>query len=461
MAQPTVSPRRRTTAAAVPPEAPSRRSGFLEQELKARGVAEVIVVLRPAAAPAVGAAAGARFATRAESATAAADLSQYFVTGDPRAQETAIARASATSRGSRLSVRAAARAEAAATPPPPRTFDNLGVMLGTVTREGLEALEADRKVELVAGAPQISLVRPTSTSAASMTDSFTWGVNRLKAPALWRKGFSGGGIIVAHLDTGVDGRHAALRSAVTHFAEFDLLGFEISPPPAARDSGDHGTHTAGTIAGRPVRKRHIGVAPEAQIASALVIEGGDAVARVLGGMNWAVGIGARVLSMSLGFRGWWEDFIAITDILRFRGILPVIAAGNEGSGSTRSPGNYSAALSVGATDSRDIVAAFSSSQLFDRPDDAIVPDLVGPGVDVISARPGGGYQSMNGTSMATPHIAGVAALLLSAFPAATVDQVETSIFNSCVRPVSMDPQRGGRGIPDATRALAELSAMLA
>ena len=96
-------------------------------------------------------------------------------------------------------------------------------------------------------------------------------------------------------------------------------------------------------------------------------------------------------------------------MLRARGILPVFAVGNEGPGTSRSPGNYSEALSVGASDEDDLVADFSSSQQFRRPGDPRVPDIVAPGVGVISTVPGGGFAEKDGSSMATPHIAGLAA----------------------------------------------------
>jgi subtilisin family serine protease len=89
--------------------------------------------------------------------------------------------------------------------------------------------------------------------------------------------------------------------------------------------------------------------------------------------------------------------------------------------------------------------------------DPVVPDLVGPGVRIISARPGGGFQSMDGTSMATPHIAGLAALLLEAKPTATVDELEQAILNSCKLRSGWTPDRAGRGLPDASRALALLT----
>jgi subtilisin family serine protease len=338
---------------------------------------------------------------------------------------------------------------------PYRVFPQLGVVLGTVDHNGLAALRADPEVVQIAGAPQLSPIRPKRVRAAKLVSTTTWGLERLGAPQLWERGLTGKGVLVGHLDTGVDGSHPALAGAVPHFAEFDLMGRQ-KPNGKPRESDSHGTHTAGTIAGRAVSGRHVGMAPGAGLASAMVIEGGDAVARVLGGMDWALGLGVRVLSLSLGFRGYWPDFLAITRILRRKRMLPVFAIGNEYAGSSRSPGNYSEALSVGACDKNGRVAEFSSSQRFDRKTDPIVPDLVAPGVDVVSARPGGGYQAMDGTSMATPHVAGLAALLLEAKPKVGVNQLEAAIFASCSRPRGMPPERGGLGVPHGPSALEAL-----
>lgn len=340
-------------------------------------------------------------------------------------------------------------------------FPNLGLMLGTVDKAGLKQLQKSKEVAKVRGAPVFSLIRPAAppTAVNALTTETTWGIRDLGIPAVWAQGLTGSGVFVGHLDTGIDGRHRVFDGAIEEFREFDRLGFAVSPTPDPWDSGDHGTHTAGTIAGRPVQGRHIGVAPGCKLLSGMVIEGGDAVARVLAGMDWIVGSGARVLNMSLGFRGFVDDFLDVTQILRERGVLPVFASGNEGPGFTRSPGNYADALSVGAYEiinGRREVAEFSSSQRFARPEEPVVPDLVGPGVDVISAKPGGNgnlYQAMPGTSMATPHISGLAALLFEAKPTATVDEVESAIFASCRRPASMTGARVGRGVPDAGRAL--------
>ena len=414
-------------------------SRVIVQDLAASGVAQVIVVLKePAAAAALGAGAAVRGPMRAGGL---GGLERHF-------------RHSELSQDSALAASDLTAANAVATPV--RYYGNLGVALGTVDRAGLAALRSDPAVASVQGAPMLSLIAPERVADAKLTVDRTWGLKALKAPQLWDKGFTGQGILVGHLDTGVDAGHPALKGAVANFAEFDMLGFEVTPSPAPHDGGEHGTHTAATIAGRAVAGRSVGMAPEAKLASALVIEGGNAVARVLGGMDWAVGQQVRVLSMSLGFRGWWEDFIPITRILRRRQVLPVFAAGNEGPGTSRSPGNYPQALSVGAMGKDHRVASFSSSQQFDRRSAPLIPDLIGPGVGVTSAKPGGGWQDMDGTSMATPHIAGLAALLMSARPNATIARVERAIFESCRLENTMLHDRANRGLPDGVKALALL-----
>jgi subtilisin len=419
-------------------------SRVIGQDLQASGVAQVIVVLkRP---PQVGAAAGGAAAGIAPRGpmldVPMHGIERHFRTSE-LSQDSALAASSLTA--------------ASATEPTVRYYPNLGVAFGTVDRAGLAALRADPAVASVQGAPKLSLIAPERIADAKLTVNRTWGLTALKAPDLWAKGFTGSGVLVGHLDTGVDGKHPALKDAIGHYAEFDLLGAEITPTPAPRDSGEHGTHTAATIAGRPVQGRSVGMAPDAKLASAMVIEGGNAVARVLGGMDWAVGLGVNVISMSLGFRGWWEDFIPIVRILRRHQVLPVFAVGNEGPGTSRSPGNYPQPLSVGAMDKDRSVADFSSSQRFQRRRDPLVPDLIGPGVGVTSAKPGGGWQDMDGTSMATPHIAGLAALLMSAKPKASVGRIERAIFESCTLDPSMPRDRANRGLPDGLKALALLT----
>jgi len=146
----------------------------------------------------------------------------------------------------------------------------------------------------------------------------------------------------------------------------------------------------------------------------------------------------------------------MVNALRAKNVLPVFAVGNEGPGTSRFPGNYDNVLSVGACDRNGAVADFSGSQRFLQPTPRMVPDLVAPGVDILSCVPNGRFARMSGSSMATPHVAGLAALLFSAMPEATADDVESAILRSCERPAGMDPQRGNMGIPNAVRALAIL-----
>jgi subtilisin family serine protease len=413
-------------------------SKLIDQELAAHGVAQVIVFLTPALRRSVPrrarAGAGAQLAPRQ-----LAPLARHFVPYpfDPAAE--------------------LARTAPVARAPGVRYYAQLGILLGSATRAGISRLRASAGVARVAGAPSISLIRPRQKRPARLSTTFTWGLRALQADRLWRDGWTGRGVLIGHLDTGADGAHPALRGAIESFAELDDLGRVVAPGPAPYDTEDHGTHTAATLVGRPVGGRHVGVAPDARLASAIVIEGGNVVARVLGGMDWAVGRGVRVLSLSLGFRGWWDDFRALTGLLRERDVLPVFAVGNEGPGTSRSPGNYAEALSVGAHDRERRVAPFSSSQRFVRARDPIVPDLVAPGVEVVSAKPGGGYQAMDGSSMATPHVAGLAALLMQARPQRSVDEIEAALFASCVLPDGASPERAHRGVPNAVRALAALT----
>jgi len=161
--------------------------------------------------------------------------------------------------------------------------------------------------------------------------------------------------------------------------------------------------------------------------------------------------------MSLGWRGYDPSFLVITRRLRQLGMLPVFAIGNEGIGTSRSPGNYPETLSVGAIDQNRRVAPFSGSVRFNRDRDPIQPDVVAPGVGIISAKPGGGYYSMDGTSTAAPHVAGVAALLWQAKPDATADQIELAIRQTCLKLEGEDPQRYGNGLVDPLAALAALT----
>lgn len=422
----------------------------IASNFKAFGAADVIVVIK---GPKVGVGASAAVAMPAA-------VAKHFK--DQGMAKDAALLEMLSNKGRSFSSRAAAgrttAASAAAIGPAENVhyYPNLGIALGTVDRKGLAALRKESAVEKVLAAPQLRLIRPVAAAAAKTKPGYSWGLKALKIDALHGLGYTGKGITIGHLDTGVDASHPALKGVVSAFAEFDALGNQV-PNSKPKDSEEHGTHTAGTIAGQLVKNVRFGVAPGAKLASAMVIEGGNVIARILGGMNWAVGQNVRILSMSLGLIGSSDDLLVITRILRARGVLPVFAVGNEGPWSSRYPGNYPEALSVGASDATGAVADFSSSQTFIRKKDPIVPDLVAPGVDVISCTPGGKYMQMSGSSMATPHIAGLAALLMEAHPNKTIGQIEAAIFASAKLTPAMIRDRANRGLPDGLKALEALS----
>jgi subtilisin family serine protease len=401
----------------------------LEDTLAAIGYVKVIVTMKD------------RTAVAATSETAMQD---HFIAPDTAQTQSLVA--AATRSAGRQIRRAESLAERRV-----RIYPNLGLAVGSVDASGLVSLQADPQVGKVDKAPEISLIKPVEARPIKTGVGPTWGIKRLNVERLWQAGFTGQGVVVGHLDTGVDGKHPALAGAIKKFAEFDLAGDRVPNAPA-RDSGVHGTHTAGTIVGRPVSKGRFGVAPDAQLASAMVIEGGQVIERILAGMDWVIGEGARVLSMSLGLRGFTPAFQTVIDALRAANVLPVIASGNEGPRTSRSPGNYANVLSIGAIDVHDVVPDFSSSQSFNRAISPLCPAIVAPGVAITSCVPGKKYETMNGTSMATPHVAGLAALLLQARPTATADQLEAAIIGSCARPEAMEEARANHGVPDAVRA---------
>jgi subtilisin family serine protease len=280
--------------------------------------------------------------------------------------------------------------------------------------------------------PDLVEARPTpeETGTQARVLSATWGLLKVNALAAWGGTETRGeGVLIGLLDTGVDADHPDLKGKVEHWVEFDSLGSSVNSRP--HDSDQHGTHCAGTLVGGRESGRHIGLAPRARLAAALVLDGatGGTDAQVLAGIDWCVEKKVDVISMSLG--GLIMD--AETPPTYSEAILtcleagiPVVAAiGNEGEQTTGSPGSDLFVISVGATDPNDRVAGFSGgrTQIL-RQSDFIEPrflplayskpEISAPGVAVYSTVPGGKWGAFNGTSMATPHVAGGMALLLGA-----------------------------------------------
>ncbi|MGH4028080.1 S8 family serine peptidase [Actinomycetota bacterium Odt1-20B] len=246
---------------------------------------------------------------------------------------------------------------------------------------------------------------------------------QIGSPKAWQAGLTGKGVKVAVLDTGVDVSHPDLKDRVGETKSF-IPGQDVA------DRHGHGTHVTSTVGGSGAASdgKEKGVAPGATLAVGKVLDdsGNGSESEIIAGMEWAAkDVRAKVVSMSLGSRepsdGADPMAAAVNSLSKETGALFVVAAGNSGAPSSiGSPGAADAALTVAAVDSGDRAADFSS-QGPRIGDQALKPDLSAPGVDILAARSQltggeGYYTSMSGTSMATPHIAGAAALLAERHP---------------------------------------------
>lgn len=294
------------------------------------------------------------------------------------------------------------------------------------------------------------------------TVSLEQSVPQIGAPAAWQAGYTGAGVRVAVLDGGIDGTHPDLAGRVAAVQDFTGTG------PA--DTYGHGTHVASTIAGRPADGRYRGVAPDATLLSGKVCEDRWCLdSAILAGMEWAATEQqARVINLSLGGEDTPElDPVeqAVNTLTARTGTLFVVSAGNDGpdDGTVGSPGSADAALTVGAVDKQDVLAAFSSRgpRVGDR---AIKPDLTAPGVSIVAARAAGTamgspvnehYTSADGTSMAAPHVAGAAALLAQRHPDWRAPELKAALIGSAQPVAAGTVFQQGAGRLDAARAIGQ------
>ncbi|NIK55904.1 S8 family serine peptidase [Kribbella shirazensis] len=266
---------------------------------------------------------------------------------------------------------------------------------------------------------------------ASLAES----VAQVGAPNAWAQGLDGRGTTVAVLDTGIDQTHPDVSGQIVETKSF-------VPGETADDVNGHGTHVASTVAGTGAASAGVekGVAPAAQLAIGKVLSdgGSGAASWIIDGMEWAAHR-AKVVSMSLGSTeasdGTDPMALAVDQLSAETGALFVIAAGNYGRvGGIGSPGAAASALTVGAVDKDDNRAYFQD--MGPRLGDATVkPEIVAPGVSVLAARASkssgsGYYKSLSGTSMATPHVAGAAALLVQKHPDWTSEQLKSALVST-------------------------------
>ncbi|MEU9742508.1 S8 family serine peptidase [Micromonospora chersina] len=308
------------------------------------------------------------------------------------------------------------------------------VIAELAARPDVREIRPDRTVQ----APPSTL---GSSTAATPVEPNVEAVN---APSLWSLGFIGQGTVVATMDTGVDGSHPDLAAGWRGGSNswYDPNG---EHPATPTDVNGHGTATMGVLVGGSAGGASIGVAPGAKWIAVKIFNdhGSTTTSRIHQGFQWlldpdgnpatpdAPDVVNNSWSGSIG--GCNLDFQPDLRNLRAAGILPVFSAGNYGPdpSTVLSPANNPEALAVGALDDSAVIDP-SSSRGPSACGQAVTPRLTAPGVGVRTTDLYGSYRDASGTSLAAPHVAGVLALLLGAFPDLSADRQQSALENAAV-----------------------------
>lgn len=257
------------------------------------------------------------------------------------------------------------------------------------------------------GLPKLIVTRrvPSESDLAKVAEEqperVGWAAAILGIPDVWTL-TQGEGAKVAILDTGVDTDHQDLAEAIVDIKDFTGDGIE--------DTNGHGTHCAGIVGARLNGVGFVGVAPKSELLIAKVLgnDGSGSYSWIADGIYWAVDNGANIISMSLGGQNSDHELYKAIQYALFHGAHVICAAGNEGALFTNSvgyPGRYGGVITVASHDANGNPSGFSSK--------GGEVDVMGPGSDIWSTYKDGGYAELSGTSMATPFVAGLAALIVA------------------------------------------------
>ncbi|MGB9823630.1 MAG: S8 family serine peptidase [Candidatus Hydrothermia bacterium] len=344
------------------------------------------------------------------------------------------------------------------------------VILKLAEREDIAYIEEDKYVRLI---PEKSQNYTLATYPTDETE-VPWDRKIMNADKVWKElGYRGEGIVIGIMDSGVDVEHPALKDNWRAIAGwYDAINGRNYP----YDDNMHGTACASIMAG----KFNLGIAPQAKFIACKILDsgGGGTITQILSGFNWIAGLPdslkPRVVSNSWGIDSWADTtFFRSCSTWKALGIFPIFAAGNNSSApdSQSVPGTYPIVLSVGATDPYDEITSYSArggapnlarwnnTYNWYAPDwNRHKPDVCAPADPVVAAYPGGSYISdFNGTSSATPHVAGEAALILSRNPYLSLSQLYLTIRNNTklIQPARYDYPNDttGWGRVDAYRAV--------
>ncbi len=252
----------------------------------------------------------------------------------------------------------------------------------------------------------LQFVRSKRNRTTQIPQVIPWGISRIQADSAWNLS-RGSSVKVAIIDTGIDLKHPDLQANIKG-------GYNaVNPLKSPNDDNGHGTHVAGTVAALNNSIGVVGVAPEVWLYAVKVLraDGSGFLSDVIEGLDWAVRNGIQIANMSLGTASNVQAFHDAIKAAHSAGLIVVAAAGNS-AGSVLYPAAYPETIAVSATDESDNLASFSSR----GPE----VDFAAPGVNIYSTYLKGTYRALSGTSMATPHVAGTAALLM-ALPVGTYD----------------------------------------
>jgi subtilisin len=312
-----------------------------------------------------------------------------------------------------------------------REIDGISAMTATIPAARLAKLRADPSVAYVEEDGYVSISKPGNGKGrpgggggdTPPPEERPWGINRVGGGRVTE---TGDGIKVAVIDTGLDPDHEDLAGNIQGSVDF------TGSRKGAKDEHGDGTHVGGTIAAIDNDRGVIGVAPKAYLYAVRVLDrrGWGSWSDVASGITWAADSvdGIQIANMSLGGGHSATVEIACAHAEK-SGVLLIAAAGNSGDGNPATPeysypAAYSTVVSVAATNSNDGLASFSNSGPH--------VEVAGPGVSVKSTYKNNGYATLNGTSMASPHAAGVAALIWEELAKASVpdnDDVRTELRN--------------------------------
>ncbi|WP_034327386.1 S8 family peptidase [Alkaliphilus transvaalensis] len=273
-----------------------------------------------------------------------------------------------------------------------------------------------------------------------LSQSIPWGIERVQSPAVWEIGYKGTGVKVAILDTGIDNTHEDLAGNVK--GGMSVFSDSSNSDPFF-DGNGHGTHVAGIVAALDNHIGVVGVAPEAELYAVKVLNnsGSGTLAGIVQGVEWARLNGMDVINMSLGGAVGSTALKNACDAANNAGIVVVAAAANSGNqagtgNNVGYPARYESVIAVAATNSDNARAPFSST--------GNTIEIAAPGVGILSTLPNNSYASLNGTSMAAPHVAGVAALIRSARGDISNHQIRNAM-NSTALPLG-NPNYYGNGL---------------